>query len=86
MNIFLSFLEKPVKGKCAISGKKVAFSGLLGFFVENDKKKPVATNVALKQGFTMTKEVLNKLEQMIENGQKYQEVQESAHHEFEKLK
>ena len=85
MKIFLLIIEDAIEGKCAISGKKVSFEGRAGFFVDNDQSQPVAPKVALEQGFTMTKQTLKVLEEMLENGHKYQEVQESAHSEFDKL-
>ncbi len=83
--IFLMFINQPVKGTCVLSGKPVIFDGSLGFFEDQNQARPVSEDQALERGFTVTPDTFEKIRALVEEGRKYEEVQESAHHEIEVL-
>jgi hypothetical protein len=85
MKIYLEIIDEPVKGKCVITGKKVTFEEGYGFFAEGKVSRPVIEEEACKQGFTMKKQTLKRLASLIDQGKKFEEVQKSAHEEFENL-
>ncbi|MEJ2664074.1 MAG: hypothetical protein P8107_08540 [Spirochaetia bacterium] len=83
--IYLMLIDKPVKGTCVISGKPVHFEGFFGFFENQNLKRPVLQELALEKGFTVTPATLDTFRALIDEGRKYEEVQESAHHEIKVL-
>jgi len=85
MKIFLEFLDGPVSGKCAVTGKPVSFENGIGFCEDGNTSKPVSVDTALKEGFFINKKTFGKLERLVSEGTKYEEVQQSAHHEFDDL-
>ncbi|MBN1523284.1 MAG: hypothetical protein JW904_02270 [Spirochaetales bacterium] len=85
MNIIMVLLDDPVEGKCEISGKKVVFDKGVGFFIKGNLKKPVDPSTALKEGFSMDKKTWEKISLLIDEGARYEEVQKSAHREFDDL-
>jgi hypothetical protein len=80
--IFLMLIDQPVEGTCVLSGKPVSFSGPWGFFEEGKQARPVSQELALEKGFTVTPDTLKKIQTLVEDGKKFEEVQESAHHEI----
>ena len=86
MKIFLELIDEPVKGTCVITGKKTSYTAGYGFFADGKRSKPVAEKTALDEGFTVTKQTLRQLAELIEDGKRYEEVQKSAHEEFQDLK
>lgn len=85
MKIFLKIIDETIKGKCCICQKKVKYERPLGFFQDDNIDKPVHQNIALKEGFTVSKKTYKQLVELVEEGFKYEEVQESAHNEFVNL-
>jgi hypothetical protein len=83
--IFLMLIDQPVEGTCVLSGKAVSFSGPWGFFEDQNPARPVSQEQALERGFTVTPATFEKIQALVEEGKKYEEVQESAHHEIEVL-
>jgi hypothetical protein len=51
--IFLKFNNKLGKKKCSLTGKDFETYTTLGFFLDNDLKRPVSPRTALVYGFTM---------------------------------
>jgi hypothetical protein len=85
MKIFLKIINETIKGKCGICNKKVKHVRPLGFFQDDNIDKPVHQKIAMKNGFTVTKKTYKNLAELVEEGLKYEEVQESAHNEFVNL-
>jgi hypothetical protein len=85
MKIFLEFLDGPVSGKCAVTGKPVSYENGLGFCADKKTTKPVSLEAALEEGFFMDKKTFKKLETLVSEGTKYEEVQQSAHREFDDI-
>ncbi len=83
--IYLMIIDQPIEGICAFTGKEVRFDGPCAFFDNQDMSRPVLTEQALKMGFTMSSSTLKKIQNLLAEGKKYEEVQESAHHEIEIL-
>jgi len=85
MKIFLEFLDGPVSGKCAVTGKPVSFENGIGFCADGKHTKPVSFEAASAEGFFMDKKTFAKLERLVSEGTKYEEVQQAAHREFDEL-
>jgi hypothetical protein len=83
--IYFMLIDQPLEGTCAFTGKKVHFAGSYAFLDNQDISRPVFEEYALKQGFTMNSSTLEKLNNLLIEGKRYEEVQESAHHEIDFL-
>ena len=86
MKIFLKIIDDLIKGRCSITKKKIEYQRPLGFFHDDNIKKPVHVDIALEQGFKVSRETYQRLQELLEAGMKYEEVQKSAHKEFVNLK
>ncbi|MBN1797816.1 MAG: hypothetical protein JW822_04510 [Spirochaetales bacterium] len=78
-------VDRPIKGTCVFTGEKVCFDGPCGFFDNQDMSRPVSEKHALEVGFTVDPPTLEKIQNLLDEGIKFEEVQESAHHEIDFL-
>lgn len=63
--IYVDFNTVFTTAQCHMSGQIFDADNIVAFYLENNLMRPVCTEVALKEGFTMTEKTFRKLDKIV---------------------